>query len=93
MNDTGYYLNIKKSSVKLGAIQRSGSMTRKIPSLSVSATGVIYQKISFLSLLNITNLPRCTGLVRVVNGPTSSGPNPKTNLKPKSCPKKKRKLS
>ena len=31
---------------------------------------------------------------RVVNGPTSSGPNPKTNLKPKSCPpppKKKRK--
>ena len=25
---------------------------------------------------------------RVVNGPTSSGPNPKTNLKPKSCPKK-----
>ena len=25
---------------------------------------------------------------RVVNGPTSSGPNPKINLKPKSCPKK-----
>ena len=25
---------------------------------------------------------------RVVNWPTSSGPNPKTNLKPKSCPKK-----
>ena len=30
---------------------------------------------------------------RVVNGPTSLGPNPKANLKPKSCPKKKRKLS
>ena len=25
---------------------------------------------------------------RIVNGPISSGPNPKTNLKPKSCPKK-----
>ena len=25
---------------------------------------------------------------RVVNGPTGLGPNPKTNLKPKSCPKK-----
>ena len=24
----------------------------------------------------------------IANGPTSSGPNPKTNLKPKSCPKK-----
>ena len=30
------------------------------------------------------------GLVtsRVINGPTSSGPNPKINLKPKPCPKK-----
>ena len=24
---------------------------------------------------------------RIVNGPISPGPNPKTNLKPKSCPK------
>ena len=32
-------------------------------------------------------------LRRVVNGPTSSSPNPKTNLKPKSSPKKIRKLS
>ena len=29
-----------------------------------------------------------TSATRVVNGPTSLGPNPKTNLKPKSCPKK-----
>ena len=29
---------------------------------------------------------------RVVNGPTSSGPNRKTNFKPKSCPKKKTKI-
>ena len=28
-----------------------------------------------------------SGHRRIVNGPTSSGPNPKTNLKPKSCPK------
>ena len=27
-------------------------------------------------------------LTRVLNWPTNSGPNPKTNLKPKSCPKK-----
>ena len=27
-------------------------------------------------------------IAKVVNGPTSSGPNPKINLKPKSCPKK-----
>ena len=45
---------------------------------------------------------QCTSYIRVVNGPTSSGPNqdrnrtykpksgpnPKTNLMPKSCPKK-----
>ena len=30
----------------------------------------------------------CIIRLRVVSGPTSSGPNPKTNLKPKSCPKK-----
>ena len=30
----------------------------------------------------------CLAYSRVVNGPTSSGPNPKTNLRPKSCPKK-----
>ena len=26
---------------------------------------------------------------RIVNGLTGSGPNPKNNMKPKSCPKKK----
>ena len=29
---------------------------------------------------------------RVVYGPASSGPNPKTNLNPKSCPPKKVKV-
>ena len=36
----------------------------------------------------ISILKRVATRSRVVNGPTGSGPNPKTNLKPKSCPKK-----
>ena len=45
-------------------------------------------KLCFEIYINGTENVRNVIRIRVVNGPTTPGPNPKTNLKPKSCPKK-----
>ena len=47
-----------------------------------------YTKFQFQQLSFLTVKIELYTYYKVVNGPTSSGPNPKTNLKPKSCPKK-----
>ena len=53
----------------------------------IAATDKIFKTdIIFYKTLNVFD--HSSGPLRVVNGPTSSGPNPKINLKHKSCPKK-----
>ena len=63
-------------------------MVKNIRCLGYAVTNSCSRELQLREKFQIGLGLKITNCIRVLKGPTSSGPNLKTNLKPKSCPKK-----